>query len=258
MLPRVKEIAIAAGEEIMRVYRAAPAEVTYKADDSPLTAADRAAHNSIVAALENLTPDIPVISEEFQDHGSRLIPDFAKFWLVDPLDGTKEFLKRTGDFTVNIALVENRRPILGVVYVPVQRVIYSADALGAFKQTEHQDPFSIKVRRANPDALCIVASKDHAGPQVELMLERMPGAQIASMGSSLKFCLVAEGKADLYPRFVPTMEWDTAAADCVLSKAGGAIYEIGGGPLEYQKAGLKNGSIIALGDTSLNWERFLL
>lgn len=258
LLSSIEQIATDAGLEIMRIYNASDVAVTYKLDDSPLTAADSAAHEYIVAALKNLTPDIPIISEESENCDARAISEMNRFWLVDPLDGTKEFLKRTGDFTVNIALIQDSRPVLGVIYVPVQQITYSASTnKGAWKKESSGKPFRIEVRPASQNSLCVVASKDHAGPQVQLMLEKMPGAQLASMGSSLKFCLVAEGKADIYPRFVPTMEWDTAAADCILAEAGGAVYGIDGDLLTYGKVALKNGSIVAIGDTALNWKQFL-
>jgi 3'(2'), 5'-bisphosphate nucleotidase len=257
VLNEIVQIAENAGLEILKFYGSS-AGVTLKADESPLTHADQASHELIVSRLASLTPDIPVISEESKLISPEQLKSYSRFWLVDPLDGTKEFLKKTGDFTVNIALIENRRPILGVIYVPVQQLFYFAEnGKGAFKQNGHRSPSPIKIRRANADSLCVVASKDHAGPQVELMLKKIPGAELTSMGSSLKFCLVAEGKADIYPRFVPTMEWDTAAADCILTVAGGSVFALDGKLLEYQKPGLKNDSIIAVGDLSLDWKRLL-
>jgi 3'(2'), 5'-bisphosphate nucleotidase len=257
MLDEILSIAKAAGVEILKFYGRSSG-VTLKADQSPLTLADQASHEYIVKRLSAFTPDIPVVSEESASVPPEELRSYERFWLVDPLDGTKEFLKGTGDFTVNIALVERRRPILGVVYVPTQDLAYYA-ACGqrAWKRVGSEAPREIKTRPARPESLCVVASKDHAGPQVEMMLQRMPGATLASMGSSLKFCLVAEGQADIYPRFVPTMEWDTAAADCILEVAGGGVYDLAGELLRYQKNALKNGSLVAIGDKNLNWRQFV-
>lgn len=232
--------------------------VAIKTDDSPLTLADQAAHEHIVAALRSLTPEIPVISEESQEKLPADFQQWPQFWLVDPLDGTKEFIKKSGSFTVNIALIKGREPVLGVVHAPAMGLTYFAERDGgAWRTEEDGSPVSVSVRKSNPSRLCVVASKDHAGPEVAAMLERIPGAELASMGSSLKFCLVAEGKADLYPRFVPTMEWDTAAAQCIVETAGGAVLDLDGNPLRYQKVPLKNPSIITVGDAALGWKQFL-
>ena len=177
---------------------------------------------------------------------------------MDPLDGTKEFIKKSGSFTVNIALIKQREPILGVVHAPAMALTYYAErGGGAWRMEKDESPVSVRVRKADPDQLCVVASKDHAGPEVAAMLERIPGAELASMGSSLKFCLVAEGKADFYPRFVPTMEWDTAAAQCIVEVAGGTVLDLDGAPLHYQKVPLKNPSIITVGDQAVDWKRYL-
>jgi 3'(2'), 5'-bisphosphate nucleotidase len=257
VLNQIVDIAENAGREILKFYGSSSG-VTLKEDQSPLTLADQASHEFILNRLARLTPEIPVISEESKLISPELLQSYSRFWLVDPLDGTKEFLKNTGDFTVNIALIENRRPILGVIYVPVREQFYFGEInKGAFKQVGRSSPAAIRVRKVNYASLCVVASKDHAGPQVELMLKKIPGAELTSMGSSLKFCLVAEGKADIYPRFVPTMEWDTAAADCILQCAGGAVLTLDGAPLQYQKPGLKNDAIISIGDAHLQWKKFL-
>lgn len=258
MIDSIRKIATEAGEAILKHFHAeVPADIDYKADDSPLTMGDRASHEAICKGLAELTPDIPVLSEESESIPYDERRQWKKFWLVDPLDGTKEFIKRTGDFTVNIALIENGEPILGVVHAPVLGVTYFAEkGTGAFKATSRGES-RISVRSSNADALCIVASKDHAGPQVAAMLEKLPGAELTSMGSSLKFCLVAEGVADLYPRFVPTMEWDTGAAQCVVEAAGGSVMTLDGGRLIYQKEVLRNPSVITVGDPDLDWKNLL-
>lgn len=251
-------LAEAAGAAIMGIYSKGSAAVDSreKADASPLTEADRRSHRLLMAGLARLTPDIPVISEEGDDpsrHASAPIR-----WVVDPLDGTKEFIKRTGEFTVNIALVQGTTPVLGVVHAPALGTSWFGDAGGAYRCRGPQRD-SIQTRRApSLTALRIVASRDHAGPQVTSLLARFPGAETLSMGSSLKFCLVAEGRADLYLRDGPTMEWDTAAAHAVLRAAGGDVLTLDGASLPYGKPGLRNPHFIAVGDSSVHWPAVLV
>jgi 3'(2'), 5'-bisphosphate nucleotidase len=171
------------------------------------------------------------------------------------MDGTKEFIKKTGEFTVNIALVDKTRPVIGMIYVPVQELFYWADPVGgAYKEQKSSGaaPAPIACRKASLDHLAIVASRDHAGPAVKELLARFPDAETRSMGSSLKFCLVAEGKADVYLRDVPTMEWDTAAAQCIVEAAGGTVCSLDRKPLSYNKQVLRNPSILTLGDPSFS------
>ncbi len=208
--------------------------------------------------LPGLIPGVPVVSEESHEPTATLIGANGRFWLVDPLDGTKEFLKGTGEFTVNIALVEQGRPVAGVVHAPALGLTYFADLdNGAFRQNNNEGPVAIRCQRANRDSLRVVASKDHAGPLVEAMLARLPNVELKSMGSSLKFCLVAEGSADIYLRDVPTMEWDTAAAQCLVEAAGGQVCTLDGQPLRYGKPSLKNPSIVTVGDPKLEWAALL-
>ena len=257
MINDIRQIAVKAGEAILQTYDG-PAEVETKEDDSPLTQADRAAHNCIVGALAQLTPDIPVLSEESEGISTEERMSWKRFWLVDPLDGTKEFIKKTGQFTVNIALIENGEPTIGVVLAPASGLEYfAARGNGAFKRLGQAEPVAIRVSEANKTKLRIVASRDHAGPKVAAMLENLPNAELVSMGSSLKFCLVAEGAADLYPRFVPTMEWDTGAAQCILEEAGGAVCTLDGYRLAYGRKDLRNPSIIAAGHPALDWKSLL-
>jgi 3'(2'), 5'-bisphosphate nucleotidase len=177
---------------------------------------------------------------------------------VDPLDGTKEFLKKSGEFTVNVALIERGKPVLGVVHAPALGLTYFAEhGEGAFRQKRWGSPASIRTRSADSNRLVVAVSRDHVGAAMSKVLARMPGVVLAKSGSSLKFCLVAEGQADLYLRDVPTMEWDTAAAQCVVEEAGGMVCDWSGNALGYGKPDLRNPSIITLGDASLPWRQYL-
>jgi len=246
-----------AGAEAMSFYHGSMS-VALKSDSSPLTDADRASHDFLMQSLPGLLPAVPIISEESLDPTRGLADADAPFWLVDPLDGTKEFLKGTGEFTVNIALIERGQPVIGVVHAPAIGISYFADLNnGAFCKRHTGTPVPIRVQRADPERLRIVASKDHAGPLVATMLARLSNVELKSMGSSLKFCLIAEGSADVYLRDVPTMEWDTAAAQCIVEAAGGSVFTLDGQPLRYGKPGLKNGAIITIGDHDLPWPALL-
>jgi len=253
----VCDIARAAGRRILAVYERG-FTVERKDDRSPLTEADRAAHDVISADLLALTPDIPVLSEESAkaDYAGRA--GWKRFWLVDPLDGTKEFINRNGEFTVNIALIENGRAVLGVVYVPVATLIYYACAgQGAYKQQGEAEARPVRVRRFNGGKPIVVASRSHAGPETEAFLKSLGEHDIVSMGSSLKLCLVAEGAADVYPRLGPTMEWDTAAAQCVVEVAGGSVTDLGRRSLVYNKSDLHNPWFIVSGAGGYDWHRHL-
>lgn len=238
----------------MRFYRRG-AEVTLKKDSSPLTAADQASHDFLIESLKSLIPDVQVISEESKKAEIGSNGSERPHWLVDPLDGTKEFVKGTNEFTVNIALVEGCRPVMGVVYAPALDLIYYASRdSGSWRKSGEAPPTRISVRKAPSSQLRVVASKDHAGPLVTAMLHRLNDPQLCSMGSSLKFCLVAEGKADIYLRDLPTMEWDTAAAQCIVEAAGGGVYALNGASLQYGKPGLKNPAIMTVGDPEFAWQ----
>jgi 3'(2'), 5'-bisphosphate nucleotidase len=252
---QVLHFAREAGRRVMRFYRQERTDAV-KADSSPLTAADLASHEFLVGALSPLLPGVRVISEESEQRAGASIS--APFWLVDPLDGTKEFIKATDEFTVNIALVESGRPILGVVHAPaLNQTYYGASGNGSWKMDGEHPPARISCRRWNPARLAVVASRDHAGPLVKTLLERLPQASLQSMGSSLKFCLVAEGNADIYLRDLPTMEWDTAAAQCVVEAAGGGVFDLAGARLQYGKDGLKNPAIVTVGDSQFDWAGLL-
>ena len=230
LMPPVVELARRAGEAILPFWRANVA-VSAKADDSPVTAADLAAHKIIAEGLKALAPEIPMLSEEDCDIPLAQRQAWQRWWLVDPLDGTKEFIKRNGEFTVNIALIENGKPILGVVYAPVMKVMYSAEKGKAWKE-ECGVRKQIQVRDARPPL--VVISRSHGNdPELQEYLEQLGEHQTTSIGSSLKFCLVAEGQAQLYPRFGPTSTWDTAAGHAVASAAGAHVHDWQGRTLDY-------------------------
>lgn len=238
-LEPVAQIAREAGAKILEVYESADFGVEAKADDSPLTKADLASHHVIVSALEALTPDIPVLSEESKEMPYSERKHWTRFWLVDPLDGTKEFVKRNGEFTVNIALIDNGQPVLGVIYIPVTGETYQAAAGYGARRAET----TLQADEQLTDPLRVVASRSHAGAETVAYFERLEQdyqLELVSKGSSLKFCLVAAGEAALYPRFGPTMEWDTAAAQCIVEQAGGTVTTMDGAPLRYNKENLLN------------------
>ena len=232
MLEAICQLAREAGDAIMQVYDGhQPLNVASKVDESPVTAADIAAHTLIVQGLQALTPDIPVLSEE-DPPSWEVRQHWQRYWLVDPLDGTKEFIKRNGEFTVNIALIENGKPVLGVVYAPVLNVMYFAAEGKAWKE-ESGTRKQIQVRDARPPL--VVISRSHATNDEELKeyLQQMGEHQTTAIGSSLKFCLVAEGEAQLYPRFGPTNIWDTAAGHAVAAAAGAHVHDWKGKTLDY-------------------------
>ena len=253
ILIECRHLAHEAGRRIMQFY-GAKGGVVLKKDASPLTAADAASHEFLVEHLPGLIPGALVVSEESEESHSQQVDPKGRYWLIDPLDGTKEFIKATNEFTVNVALMEGGRPVLGVVHAPALALTYyGLRNSGAWRQVGSQPPVPICTRRAAAARLSVVASKDHAGPLVKAMLGRMEQPTLQSMGSSLKFCLVAEGKADVYLRDLPTMEWDTAAAQCVVESAGGSVCSLDGRPLGYGKPDLRNPAIITIGDCRLDW-----
>ncbi len=260
LLEATSSIARRAGEAILEVYQEEDHGVVVKSDDSPLTRADLASHRIIAAALAELTPEIPVLSEEGagRDYDERR--HWHRFWLVDPLDGTKEFIRRNGEFTVNIALIADGAPVLGVVHVPVlARTFSGAEGLGAWRQDgaevdgEPGQRQAIRAAGTGGGDLAVAASRSHPGPLLAAFLDRLPDHRLVSMGSSLKLCMVAEGGTDLYPRLGPTMEWDTAAAHAVVTAAGGRVVDFEGYPLRYNKQDLHNPYFIVLGERPVPW-----
>lgn len=254
LLNKIENTAKTAGDAIMQIYNSADFGVQIKSDTSPLTKADLAAHNIIVADLQKTTPDVPILSEESADIPYSTRKHWSKYWLVDPLDGTKEFIKKNGEFTVNIALIEEGLPILSVVYVPVTGIAYTAaKGYGAFKKTndERTQIHSHKPARHTP---VVVGSRSHMSSEVEIYLEKLGNHELTAMGSSLKFCLVAEGIADLYPRLGLTSEWDTAAAQCIVEQAGGRVVTMDNETLMYNsKESLLNSNFMVYGDANREW-----
>jgi 3'(2'), 5'-bisphosphate nucleotidase len=251
LIERLLPIARAAGSAIMSIYDGEGANVRHKDDASPVTEADLAAHRVLATQLIPLLPGCPVVSEEdLASHACRR--NTGRFWLVDPLDGTKEFIARNGEFTVNIALIENGCSVLGVVYAPAIDALYWGGAgLGAFRCLGDQT-LAIHVAVAQTGRACwVVASKSHLNEATRSLIDRLGEVSLVQAGSSLKFCRVAEGEADIYPRLAPTCEWDTAAAQAVLEGAGGAVVSLQGLPLRYGKADVLNACFIATRDTAL-------
>jgi 3'(2'), 5'-bisphosphate nucleotidase len=250
-------IARTAGAAIMRIY-AGEFDVERKDDNSPLTAADLAAHHAIMDGLALLTPQIPVLSEESAEHAAWTVRrSWSRYWLVDPLDGTREFVKRNGEFTVNIALIEAHAPVLGVVYAPALDEMYWAWRGGEAKFSTSSQSGDLRTRpRGAP--LVVAGSRSHADPRMRTALAKMGPHEMYALGSSLKFCRTARGEADLYLRYGPTSEWDTAAGQCVLEGAGGGVFEIDGTVLRYNaKESLLNPDFFACGDISVDWAGLL-
>lgn len=255
----VCEIAKQAGVEIMKIYQD-EFKIEEKSDHSPLTTADLVSHRTISESLQALAPDIPILSEEASAISFSERSAWTSYWLVDPLDGTREFIKRNDEFSVNIALIKNQIVCLGVVYVPAQDVCYFASkGNGAFKREQGQSAVQINTRYSAPDDTpTICGSRSHAGKSMRALLEQIGEYELISIGSSIKICLIAEGIADIYPRFGPTSEWDTAAAQSVVEEAGGSLVDTKLQPLHYNtKDSLLNPSFIAVGDMSNRWRDFL-
>ena len=254
VLEQLVDISRRAGLAILEWYDG-DMGITKKADDSPLTKADLASHQLIQAELTRLWPEIPVLSEE-----SAVIPwqtrqSWKQYWLVDPLDGTKEFINRNGEFTVNIALIRDHEPVIGVVHVPVTDVSYfGARETGAFRQQGTAVATAIQVRQPAAVPAGIVGSRSHANPELADQLNALGPHDLISMGSSLKFCRVAEGLADFYPRLGPTCEWDTAAAQAVVEAAGGRVVKIDGSALQYNRKEIYlNPFFFVIGDPEKDW-----
>lgn len=247
-LPAISElepIARAAGDAILAIYRQ-PFAVEYKQDESPLTAADQGAHEVIVQALARLTPDIPVLSEESDAETMQARLGWSRYWLVDPLDGTKEFVSRNGEFTVNIALIDHGSPVWGLVYAPVlDKLWYGGKGIGAWRVADGtHEAIQTRPHEAG-QAWRVVGSRNHLSQATLDYLAPLGEVELVSMGSSLKFCIIAEGGAELYPRLAPTCEWDTAAAQAVLEGAGGSVTQLDGSALAYNKPDILNPWFVA-------------
>lgn len=236
-------IAVKAGEAIMQVYNTADMGIEYKQDSSPLTLADKASHDVIVKELHQLTPGIPVLSEEGSDIPYEERSKWEYFWCVDPLDGTKEFIKRNGEFTVNIALIYQQQPIAGIIYIPVTGVLYYADEKSAKKKTADGIITNLQVDKTAKEWIA-VGSRSHASEEEAALLKAYPVTKAITVGSSLKFCMIAEGKAHIYYRNGPTMEWDTAAGHAIITYSGGQLTTPNGDVFLYNKPSLLNGSFL--------------
>lgn len=249
MLDTLHAIAVRAGQEILTIYNT-DFEVEVKGDESPVTAADKLAEALIYQAIKDeITADFPIVGEEAFADGNAPAVGKGPFWLVDPLDGTKEFVKKTGEFTVNIALIDAGRPVVGVVHTPTSGHVYMGSPHGASADLG-DGPKKIQCRIPPIDGLTAMVSKSHKTPETDDFLKDFNVKEETSAGSSLKFCVIARGIADLYPRLGRTMEWDTAAAHAVLSAAGGSVTKLDGTDLTYGKLGFENPHFVAKGKLS--------
>ena len=250
----VVSIARRAGAEILDVYGSSDFGATVKSDDSPLTQADLRAHHAIVSGLEALSPTLPVLSEESAEIPYETRRQWARYWLVDPLDGTKEFLSRNGEFTVNIALIENQQAVLGVVYVPARDTMYwGVVGSGAYRH-DTQGVTAIHAQASASTPVRVVGSRSHRGDSLDAFLDKIGPYELIPVGSALKLCMVAEGSADVYPRLGLTSEWDTAAAHAVVSAAGGTVVQADGSVLRYNaKDNILNPHFLVYADASRDW-----
>jgi 3'(2'), 5'-bisphosphate nucleotidase len=260
-LPALLEAVLAIGENaahaILKVY-ATDFAVDHKADTSPLTEADRTAHGIISRGLAELTPDIPVLSEESPaaQHEFAARRGWRTLWLVDPLDGTREFVNRNGEFTINIALVSDHQPVLGLVLAPALDLAYGGVSGNGAWRRQRGEKEAIAVYRPARTRPVVAGSRSHRGASLDALLARIGDYELLSVGSALKLCLVAEGTADLYPRLGDTFEWDTAAGQAVLEAAGGAVLDLAGKPLRYnERESLRNPHFLACGDATREWWR---
>lgn len=259
LLSQVGAIARAAGDEIMAVYARGATVVQHKADDSPLTEADLRAHRLIVHELAQLEPRLPVLSEEASDVPFAERRAWSRYWLVDPLDGTREFISRNGEFTVNIALIDHHRPVLGVVHVPARNQLFmGAEGLGAWCSEPDAPPHRLRVSASSAAAPRVAGSRSHRGDSLDAFLASLGSHQFLAVGSSLKFCLLAAGEADVYPRLGPTSEWDIAAGHALLAAAGGAVLQLDGSPVEYNLGeSLLSPQFVAIGAADRDWLELL-
>jgi 3'(2'), 5'-bisphosphate nucleotidase len=242
----ILEIAVAAGHAIMTIYDDPEQDfnITSKEDSSPLTIADQLSHEIIYNSLTKLYPQIPIISEEGKDTPYEVRKNWACYWCVDPLDGTKEFIKKNGEFTVNIALIHNRVPVMGVIYIPTQKLLYYGDSIsGSWKQTPGEGPIQIMAEKRASDWIA-VGSRSHSDSDEDAVISQYPIVNFIAVGSSIKFCMIAEGKAHLYFRKGPTMEWDTAAGQAIAHFSGCTVETLSGQPLTYNKPSMLNDSFL--------------
>ncbi len=260
LIDPVLQLALAAGTRILEIYETDDYDVRSKQDDTPVTAADIAAHKIIERGLAKLTPDIPILSEESSHIPFARRRQWDQFWLVDPLDGTREFIRRSGEFTVNVALIRDGEPVLGVIHAPVHAISYCAWRYGgAFKVPgDGAKRQKIYTRPLDETPVRVAGSRSYAVKTLQTFLRRLDNYEYVGVGSALKSCLIAEGAIDVYPRLGPTSEWDTAAAQCILEEAGGQLTDIWMRPLRYNtKSSLLNPPFIAFGDDRRDWSRYI-
>jgi 3'(2'), 5'-bisphosphate nucleotidase len=259
LLNDVVSLAKQAGDQVLNIYQS-DFTVEYKTDKSPITDADLASHECICQGLRHLTPDLPIISEESVSISFQKRRCWEKYWLIDPLDGTKEFLEKNGEFTINIALIEQQKPSLGVIFVPSMNICYFAKkGLGAYKQIGQTQP-KIMLSRAwkEEQPITAVISRRHGMEELKKFLAQFSSLNLLYSGSALKFCWVAEGLADIYPRFSPTFEWDTAAGQCILNEAGGQVIDKSGQALQYNRSiSLQTAGFLAVADKRHHWLDYL-
>lgn len=259
LLSDIVSLAKKAGDQVLNIYQS-DFTIGYKTDKSPITVADLASHECICQGLRNLTPDLPIISEESVPISFQKRRCWEKYWLIDPLDGTKEFLEKNGEFTINIALIEQHRPSLGVIFVPSLNICYFArKGQGAYKQIDQAQPKVILGRAWSEDQpITAVISRRHGVDELKKFLAQFANLNLLYSGSALKFCWVAEGLADIYPRFSPTFEWDTAAGHCILNEAGGQVVDKTGQELHYNwSSSLQIADFLAVADKRHHWLDFL-
>ena len=254
LLHDVVSLAREAGRTILEIYASSFA-VQEKDDRSPLTEADLRSEKLILAGLRRIAPEVPVLAEESARAPYSTRAGWDRLWVVDPLDGTKEFVRRNGEFTVNIALVQDHRPVLGVVHAPaLDRTYYACEGVGSFRSDAEATGRAIRVADEGPGPVRVVGSRSHRGNSLDAFLERIGPHEMVEVGSSLKMCLVAEGLADVYPRLGPTCEWDTAAGQCVLEQAGGQVLRLDGTPLGYNsREEIVNPHFVASPVTGRDW-----
>ncbi len=249
-LKAISDLAVVAGKRVREIYDSLEyvSSVTYKADASPLTVADLEAHRIITSGLAEMYPEIPILSEEGRIPQFEERRSWKRFWMVDPLDGTEEFLKRNGEFTVNIALIEGTGPVLGVIYLPIQEVLYFGSSSGSSRQVPGQAPERIEARRrADPQNLTAAVSRSHFSDEDKAFLEKNRIVHYLHMGSSIKFCMVADGRVDIYYQSRGNMEWDTAAGQAIVEAAGGRVLDKEHRPLRYNKPSVTNGPYLCMG-----------
>ena len=257
LIEQLKEISKEAGKAILEIYNT-NFDYQIKEDLSPLTKADTIAHNIICERLKVLTPNIPILSEESCNIPFSIRSQWSQYWLIDPLDGTKEFIKKNDEFTVNIALIENNYPIIGLIHNPVLNTIYWGSILGTFFSKKNNTPQKISVKKSQLIKPRIICSRSHKSEELEFYLRSIGKHQIIHAGSSLKFCSIASGESDIYPRFNPTSEWDTAAGQCIVESAGGTIKTLDGERMQYnkKKSLINPGFICYSGINNENIEKF--